>query len=71
MAEYQTTRLPPIGDRIRPGSTRGLRAHMNRVYATMSGGMLITAAAAWAIANLAVTFRPHRAPPWRCARAST
>jgi FtsH-binding integral membrane protein len=36
----------------------GLRAHMNKVYATMSGGMLITAAAAWAIANLAVTSDP-------------
>jgi FtsH-binding integral membrane protein len=31
---------------------------MNKVYATMSGGMLITAAAAWAIANLAVTSDP-------------
>jgi hypothetical protein len=31
---------------------------MNKVYATMSGGMLITAAAAWAIANLSVTTDP-------------
>ena len=33
----------------------GLRAHMNKVYATMSGGMLITALAAWAISGLATT----------------
>lgn len=32
----------------------GLRAHMNKVYSTMSVGMLITFAAAWAIANLAM-----------------
>ncbi|MFL4472040.1 Bax inhibitor-1 family protein [Tateyamaria armeniaca] len=36
----------------------GLRAHMNKVYGTMSVGMLITAAAAWAIAGLAVTSDP-------------
>ena len=33
----------------------GLRAHMNKVYGTMSVGMLITALAAWAIAGLATT----------------
>lgn len=32
----------------------GLRAHMNKVYGTMSIGMLITFAAAWAISNLAM-----------------
>ncbi len=32
----------------------GLRAHMTKVYGTMSVGMLITFAAAWAISNLAV-----------------
>ena len=36
----------------------GLRAHMNKVYGTMSVGMFITAAAAWAIAGLAVTSDP-------------
>ena len=36
----------------------GLRAHMNKVYATMSVGMLITFAAAWAISGLAVTTDP-------------
>ncbi len=37
---------------------QGLRAHMNKVYGTMSVGMLITALAAWAIAGLAVTTDP-------------
>ena len=33
----------------------GLRAHMNKVYGTMSVGLLITFAAAWALSGLAVT----------------
>jgi len=33
----------------------GLRSHMNKVYGTMSVGMLITALAAWAISGLATT----------------
>jgi hypothetical protein len=36
----------------------GLRAHMNKVYGTMSVGMLITALAAWAIAGLATVTDP-------------
>jgi len=36
----------------------GLRAHMNKVYGTMSVGMLITAATSWAIAGLAVSDVP-------------
>ncbi|SFR34315.1 hypothetical protein SAMN04488005_0634 [Yoonia tamlensis] len=36
----------------------GLRTHMNKVYGTMSVGMVITALAAWAIAGLAVTTDP-------------
>lgn len=36
----------------------GLRAHMNKVYGTMSVGLLVTALAAWALANLAVTATP-------------
>lgn len=39
----------------------GLRAHMNKVYGTMSVGMLITFAAAWAISGLAVTSDPANA----------
>jgi uncharacterized protein len=36
----------------------GLRAHMNKVYGTMSVGMLITALAAWAVSGLATTTDP-------------
>lgn len=39
----------------------GLRAHMNKVYGTMSVGMLITFAAAWAISGLSVTTDPSQA----------
>ena len=39
----------------------GLRAHMNKVYGTMSVGMFITFLAAWAIAGLAVTTDPSQA----------
>lgn len=39
----------------------GLRAHMNKVYSTMSVGMFITFLAAWAIAGLAVTTDPANA----------
>ncbi|WP_170758586.1 Bax inhibitor-1 family protein [Ruegeria lacuscaerulensis] len=39
----------------------GLRAHMNKVYGTMSVGMLITFAAAWAISGLATTADPSAA----------
>lgn len=39
----------------------GLRAHMNKVYGTMSVGMLITALAAWAISGLAMTSDPASA----------
>jgi len=36
----------------------GLRTHMNKVYGTMSVGMLITFAAAWALSGLAVSATP-------------
>ncbi|MDE4131910.1 Bax inhibitor-1/YccA family protein [Phaeobacter sp. QD34_3] len=39
----------------------GLRAHMNKVYGTMSVGTFITFLAAWAIAGLAVTSDPSGA----------
>ena len=53
MAQYQTVRA---GAGVRTAEIdAGLRAHMNKVYGTMSVGMLITAAAAWAIAGLSVT----------------
>ena len=56
MAEYKTVQ-PAVGARAAE-IDEGLRAHMNKVYSTMSIGMLITALAAWAIAGLATTTDP-------------
>ena len=56
MADYQTIRA---GAGVRTGTVdEGLRAHMNKVYGTMSVGMVLTALAAWAISGLAVTTDP-------------
>ncbi len=60
MAEYDTVRNA-AGVRTAQIDA-GLRAHMNKVYATMSIGMLITALAAWAISGLAVTDVPNGYP---------
>ncbi|WP_371037892.1 Bax inhibitor-1 family protein [Rhodosalinus sp. FB01] len=56
MAEYNTMRTA-TGVRSTEIDA-GLRAHMNKVYGTMSVGMLITALAAWAISGLATTTEP-------------
>ncbi|WP_420858966.1 Bax inhibitor-1 family protein [Marivivens marinus] len=56
MADFQTVRA---GVGVRSAEIdAGLRAHMNKVYGTMSVGMFITFLAAWAIAGLAVTTDP-------------
>ena len=60
MAEPTTSRF---GTRTAAGADavridEGLRAHMSKVYGTMSVGMLITFAAAWALSGLAVTTAP-------------
>ena len=47
MAEYQTIRTA-AGART-AAIDEGLRAHMNKVYGTMSVGMLLTFAVAWAV----------------------
>ncbi|MCC5985048.1 MAG: Bax inhibitor-1/YccA family protein [Rhodobacteraceae bacterium] len=60
MAEYQTMRTGVAGARS-AAIDAGLRAHMNKVYGTMSVGMLITGLAAWAIAGLATTSDPSMA----------
>ena len=60
MAEYETIRTSAAGTRSAVIDT-GLRAHMNKVYGTMSVGMLITAAAAWAISGLTTTADPSQA----------
>ena len=61
MAEYQTARAG-VETGVRSAEIdAGLRAHMNKVYGTMSVGMVITALAAWAISGLAVTTDPSAA----------
>ncbi|MDP8920644.1 MAG: Bax inhibitor-1/YccA family protein [Pseudomonadota bacterium] len=57
MADYTTIRARTAGTQA-ARIDEGLRAHMNKVYGTMSVGMLITGAAAWAISGLAVTTDP-------------
>ena len=59
MAQYETVRTV-AGARTAEIDT-GLRAHMNKVYGTMSVGMVITALAAWAFAGLATTTDPSQA----------
>ena len=48
MAEFDTIRTAS-GARTAGQVDQGLRAHMNKVYGTMSVGMLITFLAAWAV----------------------
>ena len=59
MAELNTIRT--AAGSVAADIDAGLRAHMNKVYGTMSVGMLITFAAAWAISGLAVTADPSAA----------
>jgi hypothetical protein len=56
MAQFDTIRTVGVGASAQIDA--GLRAHMNKVYGLMSVAMLITGAAAWAIAGLAVTSDP-------------
>lgn len=60
MQDYRTMQAGVAGIRTAQ-IDEGLRAHMNKVYGTMSVGMLITGAAAWAISGLAVTDVPTAA----------
>ena len=48
MAQYETIRPGVAGTRTAQIDA-GLRAHMNKVYATMSVGMLVTAGVAWSV----------------------
>ncbi|MGH1367630.1 MAG: Bax inhibitor-1/YccA family protein [Maritimibacter sp.] len=57
MADYRTVHA----DATSVSGTRidaGLRAHMNKVYATMSVGLLLTALAAWAMGTMSMTTTP-------------
>jgi hypothetical protein len=56
MSEFSTTRSA-VGAQATEIDA-GLLAHMNKVYSTMSLGMIITALASWAIAGLATTTDP-------------
>lgn len=57
MAEYQSVRTQ-VGATAAAQIDEGLRSHMNKVYGTMSIGMLISGLAAWAIAGLSVSAEP-------------
>lgn len=57
MADYNTIQAGRVGTRGL-AIDEGLRAHMNKVYGLMSVAMVITAAAAWAVAGLAVSDVP-------------
>ncbi len=49
MAQFDTAR---VGGNVRTAEIdEGLRTHMNKVYGTMSMGLLLTFAAAWAVGN--------------------
>ena len=61
MAQFDALRTGSISGARAAEIDQGLRAHMNKVYGTMSVGMLITFAAAWAISGLAVTTDPSAA----------
>jgi len=58
MAEYNTIRTAGVSSAQAARIDEGLRAHMNKVYGTMSVGMLLTALAAWAVSGLAVSTVP-------------
>ncbi len=63
MADYRTIRST-AGARSEVIDS-GLRAHMNKVYGTMSVGMLITALAAWAISGFWAALRHSLLLVWR------
>ncbi len=50
MANYQSVQTG-VGGRSAAAIDEGLRAHMNKVYGTMSVGLLVTALVAWAIGS--------------------
>ncbi|MFP7571208.1 Bax inhibitor-1 family protein [Marivita sp. S2033] len=49
MAEFNTIRTSGVAGARAAQIDEGLRAHMNKVYSTMSIGMLLTFAVAWAV----------------------
>ncbi|CTQ32145.1 Bax inhibitor-1/YccA family protein [Jannaschia rubra] len=61
MAQFDALRTGSVSGARAAEIDQGLRAHMNKVYGTMSVGMLITFAAAWALSGLATTTDPSLA----------
>ena len=61
MADYQTIRTGAAGVRTAQIDA-GLRAHMNKVYGTMSVGMLLTALVAWAVGSTPALLSVFRDP---------
>ncbi len=61
MAEFDTIRSH-AGGVSAAQIDAGLRAHMNKVYATMSVGLLVTAGAAWAIGTSPALMQIFRDP---------
>ncbi|PRY94556.1 hypothetical protein BCF33_0148 [Hasllibacter halocynthiae] len=63
MADFQTTRGydTAVSGARAAQIDEGLRAHMNKVYGTMSVGMLMTFAVAFALSGLATTTDPGQA----------
>ncbi len=60
MADHQTVR---VATGVRTAAIdEGLRAHMNKVYGTMSVGLLVTALAAWAVGSSDVLLAIFRDP---------
>ncbi len=60
MADYQSARA---GVGVRTAAIdEGLRTHMNKVYGTMSVGLLVTALAAWAVGSSDVLLALFRDP---------
>ena len=60
MAQYETART--VGGVRTAAVDEGLRAHMNKVYGTMSVGMLITFAVAWAVGTSPALLSVFRDP---------
>ncbi len=61
MADYNTLRAGTAGARAAQ-IDEGLRAHMNKVYGTMSVGMLVTAGVAWAVGSSPALLSVFRDP---------
>ena len=61
MADYNTLRAGTVGARA-ARIDEGLRAHMNKVYGTMSVGMLVTLAVSWAVGSSPALLSVFRDP---------